>query len=185
MRRMYSVFERDQKGKQYLARDEVVEGSEWVLEGEGRPTRKWDGTSCAVINGVFYKRLHHKEKKGEAPADWIHWSGDPLQRSGHGWLKCSREDPQARLHFEAWDSIEVPSLADGTYELCGPKVQSNPDGFDKLVLIRHGEAGIDSNPRTFEEIREFLETADMEGIVWHHEGGRMAKIKKRDFGFSR
>ena len=28
--------------------------------------------------------------------------------------------------------------AGGTYELCGPKIQGNPEGFEKHTLVRHG-----------------------------------------------
>ena len=37
--------------------------------------------------------------------------------------------------------------------------------------------------RSFAEIREYLEHATIEGIVWHHPDGRMVKIKRKDFGF--
>jgi hypothetical protein len=40
-------------------------------------------------------------------------------------------------------------------------------------------------PRTFNELREWLSGMDIEGIVFHHPDGRMAKIKKRDFGIRR
>ena len=40
-------------------------------------------------------------------------------------------------------------------------------------------------PRDFDGLRAFLETAGIEGIVWHHGDGRMAKIKAKDFGLKR
>jgi hypothetical protein len=40
-------------------------------------------------------------------------------------------------------------------------------------------------PRTFEGLRAFLAARDVEGIAFHHEVGRKAKIKKRDFGRKR
>ena len=38
---------------------------------------------------------------------------------------------------------------------------------------------------TFDGIRDYLRAHDMEGVVWHHPDGRMAKIKARDFGIKR
>ena len=32
----------------------VTEGCEWVLNGEGIATRKYDGTACMVRSGVLY-----------------------------------------------------------------------------------------------------------------------------------
>jgi hypothetical protein len=40
-------------------------------------------------------------------------------------------------------------------------------------------------PRDFDGLREYLAGKDIEGIVWHHSDGRMAKIKLRDFGHKR
>ncbi len=40
-------------------------------------------------------------------------------------------------------------------------------------------------PRTFDGLREWLTDRNIEGIVFHHEDGRMAKIKLRDFGLKR
>ena len=36
--------------------NKVHPGMEWVLDGEGTATEKIDGSCCAVIDGVFYKR---------------------------------------------------------------------------------------------------------------------------------
>lgn len=40
-------------------------------------------------------------------------------------------------------------------------------------------------PRTFESLRDYLVGLDIEGIVFQHPDGRMAKIKNRDFGLKR
>ena len=40
-------------------------------------------------------------------------------------------------------------------------------------------------PRTFDGLREWLHDRDIEGLVFHHPDGRMAKIKLRDFGMKR
>ena len=46
MRKIITLFQRNYDGDR-LVRDEVVPGAEWVLAGEGAPTRKWDGMSGA------------------------------------------------------------------------------------------------------------------------------------------
>ena len=40
--------------------NEVTEGMEWVLNGEGIATVKIDGSCCAVIDGIFYRRYDAK-----------------------------------------------------------------------------------------------------------------------------
>lgn len=178
MEKIISLFARNYDGDR-LVRDEVVPGAEWVLAGEGEPTRKWDGTSCLIHNGQLYKR--YDAKKGKTPpAGFMPAQDEPDPVTGHwpGWLLVTAED---KWHIEA----DRTGLDDGTYELCGPKVQSNPEGFDKHVLMRHGFGELCGNPRTFADIREFLSNHNIEGIVWHHRDGRMVKIKARDFGLKR
>lgn len=80
--------------------------------------------------------------------------------------------------------IGVP---DGTYELCGPDIHGNHDGFKETVLMKHGEEIVKHVPRTFEKLQKFLEAYEGEGIVWHYNTGGtvlMAKIKRRDFGLN-
>ena len=96
-----------------------------------------------------------------------------------GWVPVSYDDPGDRWHREA---MEV-GLQDGTYELLGPKIQGNKDDRKTHQLQRHAEAQTFEVARSFEAIRDWLSGADVEGLVWHHPDGRMAKIKRRDFGF--
>jgi hypothetical protein len=42
-----------------------------------------------------------------------------------------------------------------------------------------------SVPRDFDGLRAFLDDWMHEGLVFHHEDGRMAKIRRVDFGFPR
>jgi hypothetical protein len=52
------------------------------------------------------------------------------------------------------------------------------------MLVRHGKEVLSDAPRTFDALRAYLQR-DIEGIVWHHEDGRMVKIKGKDFGIRR
>lgn len=181
MRKIPSLFQRGDAGNR-LVFDNVVPACEWVLAGEGRATRKWDGTACLVRDGRLFKRYDAKHGK-KPPEGWEPAQPEPDEGTGHwpGWLSVG-EGPDDRWHREAWVGGAPP---DGTYELCGPKVQGNPERLQAHVLIPHGAMGIQGDPRTFDEVRDFLKTADVEGIVWHHEDGRRAKIKAKDFGLAR
>ena len=81
--------------------------------------------------------------------------------------------------------IPVPR---GTYELIGPKVNGNPENVTKHLLERHATADVWVGfPRDHDGIRDWLTSPEFgwEGVVFHHPDGRMAKIKKRDFGATR
>ena len=77
------------------------------------------------------------------------------------------------------------NLPDGTYELCGPKVQGNPEGFAVHTLVCHGAMMLSDSPRDYAGLRTYLADGRIEGIVWHHSDGRMVKIKAKDFGHRR
>lgn len=182
MQKIISLFARNYEGDR-LVRDEVVPGAEWVIAGEGVATRKWDGTCCLVRGGRLYKR--YDAKKGKTPPAGFVPAQDPDDKTGHwpGWLPVG-EGPEDQYHREAW--ADRPALPDGTYELIGPKIQGNPEGSVRHVLIQHGEFELaDAPARNFASIRDYLSGSSMEGIVWHHPDGRMVKIKARDFGFKR
>lgn len=160
---------------------EVTPGCEWVLAGEGIATRKFDGTCCLVRGGKLFRRYELRASRRPPPGFELAEPGG----SGHGpgWVPVGA-GPEDRWHREALE--RVGSLSDGTYELCGPRIQKNPEGFSAHLLVPHGEKPVLPPPKlTFEGLREGLAGAEMEGIVWHHADGRMAKIKLRDFGHCR
>jgi hypothetical protein len=79
-----------------------------------------------------------------------------------------------------------PHLPDGIYELPGPKAQDNPEGSQRHQLLPHGSTAEPDAPRTFEGLREWFQTHnEIEGLVFHHPDGRMAKIKLCAFGIKR
>lgn len=186
MKKIPSLFKRDYEGTRQVY-DEVVEGNQWVLDGEGTATLKLDGTSCMIQDGQLYKRYDRKRKRGKlrpAPAGWIPCEDAPNEHTGHwpGWLLVKQDDPADQWHVEAFDNLPVDERQDGTYELLGPKVQKNAYGFDGHVLTRHGTTILENIPLSFEGIKQYLVDNEIEGIVWHHPDGRMSKIKRRDFG---
>jgi hypothetical protein len=180
MKKIPSLFARnhDTNG---LVRDEVVPGCEWVLAGEGVATRKHDGACCMIRGGVFYKRYTLQEGN-QPPADFAPATEfDPVTRKQQGWVPVSPDGPEDQYFREALQAAPQP-LPDGTYELCGPMIQGNPEKFMSHVLIPHGKEILHDCPRDYHGLREYLRERDVEGIVWLHPDGRMAKIKGSDFG---
>jgi len=176
MRKIVSLFQRNYEGDRQV-RDEVVPGAEWVAADEGKPTEKHDGTACMMRGGVLYKRYGANHGK-TPPEGWEPCEPSQDPRTGHwpGWLRVTeaKEDKWFR-------SASTDGLADGTYELVGPKVQGNPYQLADHEFRRHGSVRVDA-PRTFSALKAFLAAHPIEGIVWHHPDGRMVKIKSRDFG---
>ena len=187
MQKIISLYARDYDGTR-LVTTEVVPGAAWVLHGEGVATRKWDGTCVKIEAGTMWKRF--EVKKGKTPPPGFVAANDIDQTTGkqQGWLPVNAADPADRWHIEAlWNNDADPSdYEDGTYELVGPKIQGNPDGFERHDLVRHGATVLEDVPRTFDGLRAYFELNDLiEGVVWHHPDGRMVKIKARDFGLKR
>lgn len=184
MKKTVSLFQRNYDGDR-LVRDEIVPGAEWVVAGEGVATRKHDGTSCMVRDGKMFKRFD--AKAGKTPPPGFEPAQEPDEKTGHwpGWLPVG-EGPEDKWHREAFT---VPAayqpFPDGTYELCGPKIQGNPEKMERHALIPHGCEPLHDTPRDFAGLRSYLAERDIEGIVWHHADGRMVKIKAKDFGLKR
>lgn len=178
MKKIASLFQRNYDGDG-LVRNEVVPGSEWVINGEGVATRKFDGSCAMIREGLLYKRYDAKNGKTPPPGFEPSQAPDPVTGHWPGWIRVDNR-PEDKYFLEAITSHPLP-IADGTYELCGPKVQGNPEGLPAHVLIKHGEWLLDDAPRDFDPIKEYLRGKDIEGIVWHHPDGRMVKIKRKDF----
>jgi len=177
MKKIQTLFVRNDDHKVI---DEVLAGSEWVAEGEGLATRKFDGTCCLIQNGLLYKR--YDAKNGKTPPEGFIPAQEPDSNTGHwpGWLLVAG-GPEDRWHLTALADPDL-KLEDGTYELCGPKINGNPEKLDRHMLIRHGSETYPTFPRTYNAIREwFKEYPYIEGVVWHHRDGRMVKIKAKDF----
>lgn len=182
MKKLSTLFK---KNPENLGRviNEINPENEWVLKF-GIPTRKFDGTSCAIIDGELYKRFDLKKGRTLPPNAIPCQEAD--EKSGHHphWVKCDRSDNSNKWHFVAFDALE--NKEDGTYELCGKKVQGNPEKIQGHKLIKHGIEKLDLINFDFERIKHFLTVTDIEGIVFHHlTDGRMCKIRKSDFGIKR
>lgn len=180
MKKIPSIFVRDFAGNPTLVTETPNTEAAFVFTGEGVPSRKFDGTCCLVRDGKLWKRLDCK--RGKTPPTNFEQCGPPDPNTGHhvGWIPVG-DEPDSRWHREAWAA--QPGLPDGTYELCGPKLQTNPEGFATHVLIPHGQEVLKDVPLTFVGLKEYLKDRRIEGIVWRNAAGDMAKIKRTDFGW--
>jgi hypothetical protein len=158
-------------------RNEVTPGCEWVLAGEGAATRKWDGSACLWRDCRLFKRYDLKAGK-PTPSGFVPCVG----ADGHipGWVPIG-DGPEDKWHHEALASVFAP--VDGaTYELVGPKINGNRDGFEGHILVRHGALVVDNVPREFTALGAWLGAHPIEGVVFHHPDGRMAKATRQCFG---
>lgn len=199
MKKISTLYKKDPSDLSRVI-DELNEENRWVIDGGGIATIKRDGTAVAVIEGELYKRYDCrliKKKRGKVikltqeeaakklPIGAIACQ-EPDLKSGHWphWVKCDRGNPEDKYHFMAFD--KGFTIADGTYELCGEKIQGNPENVKGYELLRHGAEVFKIEDLSFDGLREFLSQHDIEGIVFHHKtDGRMCKIRKVDFGLKR
>lgn len=183
MKKVPTIFERDWNGDKSRVLDRPHPDCAWVFAGEGYATRKLDGTCCLARDGKLFKR--REIKKGQTPPpDFEMADADDETGKIVGWVPVG-SGPEDKYHREAFDG--APSVySDGTYELVGPNVQGNPEGYESHRLVPHSSLRInDVPPRDFNGLRNWLSGRDIEGLVFHHPDGRMAKIKLRDFGLKR
>ncbi len=180
MKKMKTVFVIDRENG-HVATNEVMKESAWVLDGEGMATIKFDGTSCMIRDGVLFKRFDAKHGK-VPPANWEPCEEAPDANTGHwpGWVPVT-DTPENRHHLEGFSNLL--DVKDGTFELMGPKINGNKNNLTCHELIKHGSVTVDVT-RTFEGIRDWLSANMVEGLVFHHPDGRMAKIRRKDFKFN-
>lgn len=187
MKKIPTMFVRNPENRSRVL-NQITPGCEWVFAGEGIATRKLDGTCCLLRDGKLFKRREFK--LGNAfPTDFELADSDPETGKVVGWVPVT-DSPEDRWHREAHAALLTANEAEGmkppdaTYELVGPKVQGNPERCKEHQLVRHSLLVITDVPRTFDVLSEWL-SLDIEGVVFHHPDGRMAKIKGKDFGVKR
>lgn len=188
MKKIPTIFERDWNGDRSRVINKPNPACAWVFAGEGVATRKLDGTCCLISDGKLFKRRELRPNE-RAPGCFEFADHDTETGKTVGWMPVSN-GPEDRWHREAFADLtrpDRPPFPDGTYELIGPKIQGNPERVKEHLLIPHyySEQYHQGIPRTFDGLRDFLAIQDIEGLVFHHPDGRMAKIKLRDFGLKR
>jgi hypothetical protein len=182
MKKIPTLFVRDSEDMSKVT-EEVHPDCQWVLDGEGIATRKYDGT-CVMLDeeGDWWARREVKKGK-DHPPNFSLEEYDPNTGKSVGWEPMA-QSPFAKFHNQVLERA-TGDILPGTYELCGPKINRGPDGFSEHVLVMHGADVIpDEAHRDYDSIRDLviqLGEQGWEGIVWHHPDGRMAKLKARDF----
>lgn len=186
MKKISTLYKKDPNDLGLVV-NEIAEENKWVFTEKCYPTRKFDGTSCAIIEGVLYKRYDAKHGRAVPEGAIACQEADTITGHHPHWVRCDRNNPADKHHFTAFDSVS--NLEDGTYELCGPKINGNREKLDKPMLIKHGSVILDDiTDFSFENIREYLTVHDIEGIVFHDTptmDGKMCKIRKTDFDIKR
>ena len=94
-------------------------------------------------------------------------------------------DESDKWHLEAIrrEDAQATPPNTGTYELVGSKVQGNAEKYARHLMIEHAAAEhLSISFIGYDHLKTWLNENYMEEIVWHHPDGRMAKIKRRDYG---
>lgn len=184
MKKIPTLFERQFENHKITGiSNKVTPGFEWVLEGEGVATVKFDGACCAIIEGEFYKRFD--AKKGRKIPEGAIPCCDPDPVTGHWphWVKVDPENPADKWFCEAFNNSNLPLTCwECTCEAVGPHFQGNPYKLSNDIIVKHGETVVDVE-RSFEGIKEYLELNPIEGLVFWKDGEPRCKIKRTDFGF--
>lgn len=185
MKKMPTLYKRVFEGHNIkYTENSITPGCEWVEEEKGIATLKLDGTCCLIENDKIFARFDYKPGR-TLPEGAIPCQEKADETTGHfpHWVEV-KDQPQYKYHKIAFEEFKKtnPNYENGTYELCGPHINGNPEKYEKDILIKHGSIILYEVPRTFDGIKNFLEENYIEGIVFHYEG-QMCKIKRSDFGF--
>lgn len=187
MRKIPTLFQRDFANNPRYVTSAVTGGCEWVLRGEGVATRKYDGT-CVKLDeaGAWWARREVKPGK-TPPPEFVVEEHDDVTGKTVGWEPARRSGFYKSLceaTFEAEEANDGGLWPVDTYELIGPRVNGNPEGRERHELIAHHSAEHLVVPLAYTDLAVWLSRCSYEGIVWHHDDGRMAKLKRRDFDVS-
>lgn len=205
MKKMSTLFKSTYTGSFSNITQEVREENQWVLDGEGVATIKFDGTACLILENKLFKRWDRKlskkyfiqaakAKKNGLPfvaeefmfkelkpgAIACNASFDPITYHWPHWIPAEGKD--SVYHIEGFENRDL--IEDGTYELVGPKLQGNPYNLTQHELWKHGSVTVAIQDYSFESLRTIIEGLHEEGLVFHHPDGRKCKLRRSDFNFS-
>lgn len=185
MKKIPTVLVRDPNNRAKVLL-EVTPGCEWVFLGEGVPTRKYDGT-CVMQDpdGAWWARREVKAGR-PTPTGYLSVGYDEVTGKTVGWEPIGQSSFHRFFEEALWlaGDPDNPTGVERTFELCGPKINGDPERFGQHQLIEHSRAEpiADGNPADPEDAIRIVRDLPpgVEGIVWHHPDGRMAKLKVRD-----
>ena len=138
MKKLKTLFKKDPNDLGRVIAELDPENN-WVFDKGVIPTRKFDGSACAIIDGELYKR--YDVKKGKQVPQGAIPCQDPDPITGHWphWVKCDVSNPADKYFLQAFEALE--NKKDGTYEFCGPKSQGNAEHFDIEGIVFHHPDG--------------------------------------------
>lgn len=186
MKKMPTVYVVDYIDHRPTMTDKVDPKNQWVLDGLGEASVKYDGTACAVIDGKFYTRFDCKKGK-TPPKNSIPCqpSADPVTGHWPHWTPVLASEPAHKHFITAYTNTVVDTSVDQTFEAVGPHFNGNKQKLDYDQLVVHGADIVDElsyTPITKEILRDYLENHHIEGIVFLNKNtGQRAKIRKKDF----
>jgi lipoate-protein ligase A len=185
MKKISTLFKKDPSNLALII-NEIDPQNQWVFDGYAIATRKFDGSAAAIINGKLYKRYDAKKGKKAPEGSIPCQEADSITGHHPHWVECDNSKPEDKFFVEAYDNLI--DKQDGTYELCGEKVQGNAEKIQGHRLIKHGSEVLELKSFDFNSFKEYLSdpSNDIEGIVFHHNyDDRMCKLRKSDFGIRR
>ncbi len=212
MRKIPTLFVRDFKTG--FVKPELNAKAAWVMEKAWPAHRKYDGTCVGLFLTVNGKvRLNGSLGSSEvtdASALGDKWMArqsvpgrmafpdnfepeefDATTGKHVGWVPIE-QSPFHKFLKEAEPKLEKRYF--GTYELCGPKINGNPENYKEHTLIRHYDTELISNVHildihemsvedAYEALKNTFQYMPIEGVVWYHIDGQMVKLKRKDFKY--
>lgn len=187
MPKLESPFVRKEINGAYIVTPEITERYEWVFDDPGvLAIEKLDGTNVSIII-----------ENGQITSIWNRTNRIPF------FCKGKRHILEGLLEAHERGYCDLPN---GQWfgELIGPKVNGNPYNLDKHVWIPFSTYAREhlaykswgKYPKTFESISEWFKTlmplyamkkgdkeGFVEGVVFTHPDGRMAKLRKDMFSW--
>ena len=182
MKKIPTVFKRAYENRKIVdILDEITPGCEEAFKN-GVATIKIDGSCCAIIDGIFYKRFDAKKGRKIPEGAIPCCEPDPITGHHPHWVKVDENKPEDKWFVEAIKNQPYFIPEDGTYEAVGPHFQGNPYDLEQDEIVKHGIFNINID-RTFESVREYLKNNNFEGLVFWLNGEPVCKIKRSDFGY--
>lgn len=212
MKKIPTLFERDHETG--FVKPVLNPKCEWVMEEPWPVHRKYDGTCVGLFLTVNGKvRIHgglgseEITDRGQIGERWMARQSVPGRMAfpdnfepeqfdattgKHvGWVPIE-QSPFHKFLLEAEPKLEKRYL--GTYELCGPKINGNPENYKNHTLVHHWSTEqisnvqvLDIHDMTVEDayvaLRATLEYMPIEGVVWYGMTHGMAKLKRKDFKY--
>ena len=193
---------------------EITPGCEWVMEEPWPVHRKYNGTCVGLFPTVHGEvRINEGIRSDEISSpDQIgeQWMARREVKQGHEFpngFEIEQFDPTTKKTF-GWEPVEQSPFYDifleaedylekryfGTYELCGPRINRNPENYKKHTLVHHRCTEQISNVQVldihemsvedaYEALKATFEYMPIEGVVWYGMTHGMAKLKRKDFKY--